>query len=62
MYSRQEKLLTERTEAAREKREKLELIARAAILWVYDQGCPNALADLEEKVVEYTGREIGDAP
>lgn len=36
----------------------LEAVARAAILWVYDQQCSSALATLEDAVVAYTGRPI----
>lgn len=35
-----------------------ERVLRAATEWVYDQGCSNALADLEEAVCDLIGREL----
>lgn len=39
---------------------KKERIARAAVDWVYGQNCANALAELEDAVVDLIGVEIGD--
>jgi hypothetical protein len=35
-----------------------ERIITAAIMWVYDQTCPNALADLERAVEQYVGTPV----
>lgn len=37
-------------------------VLRAAVEWVYDQGCATALADLEEAVCELIGRDIDGTP
>lgn len=36
--------------------QKKERIVTAAIMWVYDQSCPNALMDLEGAVEGYVGK------
>lgn len=33
-------------------------VLRAAVGWVYDQGCASALAELEDAVCEMIGRNI----
>ena len=35
-----------------------ERLIRAAVEWVYDQGCSAALADLEDAVQDYIGRNL----
>jgi hypothetical protein len=37
-------------------------VLRAAVEWVYDQGCSNALADLEDAVCDLIGRNIDGTP
>lgn len=44
-----------------EREEKIEAIAKAAVTWVYDKGCANALMDLEDSVVELIGIPIEEA-
>lgn len=39
-----------------------ERIAMAAVAWVYDQQCATALADLEDSVCDFIGRDIDGTP
>ena len=41
--------------APTDRQKKIERIAEAATWWVYDQSCPNALADLEYAVEDLVG-------
>jgi len=38
-----------------DREKKIEAIAKAAVTWVYDKGCANALMDLEDSVVALIG-------
>lgn len=44
-----------------ERERKIEAIAKAAVTWVYDKNCANALMDLEDAVVALIGIPIEDA-
>lgn len=44
-----------------EREQKIEAIAKAAVVWVYDKGCANALMDLEDAVVALIGVPLDDA-
>jgi hypothetical protein len=37
-------------------------VIRAAVDWVYNQNCSNALMELEDSVTEFYGIEIGKKP
>ena len=45
-----------RTDAQRQR------VLRAAIEWVYDQRCPNALAELEDAVTDLMGFDLDGTP
>lgn len=44
--------------AMTDRQEKIERIAKAAVCWVYDMGCANALMELQNSVVDLIGIEI----
>ena len=44
-----------------EREQKIEAVAKAAVTWVYDKGCANALMDLENAVVDLIGVPLDEA-
>lgn len=44
-----------------ERQRKIEAVAKAAVTWVYDKGCANALMDLEDAVVALIGIPIEES-
>lgn len=48
--------------AQTEREAKRERVLKAACDWVYDQTCANALAELEDAVVDLIGPKLDDRP